>query len=710
MKLIDPHLAELRASGLNDETIERAGIYTETSQSKQAILLGWKDVPARMGPAIVFPFRRADGTNGYARLKPDHPRKLAGKTVKYESPRGAPNEVYIPPRTFEALDHPQADLLITEGEKKALCVDQCGFPCLGLIGVYGWKESKHERLIPPLARIAWHGRKVFIVFDSDIETKPAVQDAESRLAWHLQQAGAIVRCVRLPPGPVGDDGKPKKLGLDDFIVADGYAALFPLLAEAAEPVEVSAVEMKVPATELDPAGEAAAYLAGGERDGVYRLRFWRGTFWLWQAGCYRELPTSEVRAHLVNHINRRYFKVTTAVVSNCLEQLRAQTLLNSHVNAPSWLGDGEKPFPAAETLACSNGLLHLPSYLDGAQKHFHPPTPRFFSTCALDFEFNADAGSPHEWTKFLKTVWPDDPDSIDTLREWFGYSLLPDTSQHKILLLAGPTRSGKGTIARVLTQLIGAANVCNPTLASLGTNFGVWPLVGKSLAIVSDARLGGRADLPAITERLLSISGEDGITIDRKNQEPITCKLPTRFVILTNELPRLTDASGALGDRMVILRMTETFLGREDRGLMQRLLTELPGILLWSITGWARLRHRGYFQEPATSAELRQDFCDLASPVGAFVRECCLAGPQYLVPRDDLYQEYRSWCARAGRQHVEDQAGLGRALHAVLPGLKSSHPRIAGEKTRCYVGLGLSMRRVGGSVEHVGTCTAPLHT
>ena len=56
-----------------------------------------------------------------------------------------------------------------------------------------------------------------------------------------------------------------------------------------------------------------------------------------------------------------------------------------------------------------------------------------------------------------------------------------------MLLLIGPTRAGKGVIARVLKALVGRGNYAGPTLASLGTNFGLSPLIGKPLAIVSDA-------------------------------------------------------------------------------------------------------------------------------------------------------------------------------------------------------------------------------
>jgi len=49
-----------------------------------------------------------------------------------------------------------------------------------------------------------------------------------------------------------------------------------------------------------------------------------------------------------------------------------------------------------------------------------------------------------------------------------------------------------------------------------GTFHQLWSVaaVNKSLAIISDARLSGRTDQAIVTERLLSISGEDSLTID----------------------------------------------------------------------------------------------------------------------------------------------------------------------------------------------------
>jgi hypothetical protein len=105
----------------------------------------------------------------------------------------------------------------------------------------------------------------------------------------------------------------------------------------------------------------------------------------------------------------------------------------------------------------------------------------------------------------------------------------------------------------------------------------------------------GRADQAVVVAWLLSISGEDSITVDRKHFAPWTGTLPTRFLVLTNELPRLCDASGALAGRFIVLCRNRSWYGRNDLSLTDRLRAELPGILNWSIEGWRRLRAPGHF-------------------------------------------------------------------------------------------------------------------
>ncbi|HEY1430414.1 MAG TPA: phage/plasmid primase, P4 family [Stellaceae bacterium] len=428
-------------------------------------------------------------------------------------------------------------------------------------------------------------------------------------------------------------------------------------------------------------------------DGRRTLHRHRGGFYHWSGTAYPEIDEAYLRSRLYSFLAQcettgtgragaQPVKPNAAMIGNVLDALRAASHLDEKIAAPAWL-DQVTDLPAEEIIACNNGLLHLPTLT--LLRH----SPAFFSHNALDFAVDPDSPEPRQWLAFLDQLWPDDSEAIETLQQIFGYYLTADIRQQKLFLIVGPKRSGKGTIARVLTRLVGIDNAVAPTLAGLGTNFGLAPLIGKRVAIISDARLAGRADQHAIAERLLSISGEDAITIDRKFREAWTGRLQTRFLILSNELPRLADASGALAARFIVLVLTNSFYGREDLGLIDRLLTELPGILNWSIAGWRRLTERGHFVQPRSARDAVQQLEDLASPIGAFIREECEAGSAFSVETTRIFEAWTRWCTRHGRDHPGTAQSFGRDLRAVLPGLKVIQPREGEGRLRYYQGLRL---------------------
>ncbi len=421
----------------------------------------------------------------------------------------------------------------------------------------------------------------------------------------------------------------------------------------------------------------------------YTLHHHKGEFWAWDGAAYHSIGKDELKSKLYAFLDRcktgtgegEKVKPDTALVTRVLDAIAARAQLHSGVNAPAWLTEGAS-VPADAIIACKNGLLHLPT------QTLLPHTPAFFTHNAVPFDFNPHAPPPEQWMKFLTQLWPDDPEAITTLREIFGYCLTGDTSQQKAFMIVGPTRSGKGTISRVLLHLVGQDNVSGSNLTSLSTNFGLAPLIGKRVAIVPDARLSGRADQGAIAERLLSITGEDNVTIDRKYLSAWTGRLSVRFVILSNEPPQLADASGALAGRFVTLVMKESFLGKEDRGLFNRFLPEFPGILNWAIAGWQSLQARGHFIVPKSSAEMVRQFADLGSPIRAFVRDHCTTGPAKSVETGALFTAWCDWCRQQNRS-AGTVAQFGRDLHAAVPGIKVMQPRSAAGRSRVYQGIGL---------------------
>jgi putative DNA primase/helicase len=440
----------------------------------------------------------------------------------------------------------------------------------------------------------------------------------------------------------------------------------------------------------------------------------RRDFFEWNGSSWPDTDEDMLRARLYKFLDGHQYlnangnplsvKPDDRMVGNVLNALRATGQIDKSVDPPLWLDDwpsfsapfdGRVTGPAPhELVACANGLLHLPA------KRLLPHTPAFFSRNALEFAYDPKAPPPKLWLSFLDQVFPGDPQSIATLQEVFGLCLTPDTSYQKMFWIIGPRRCGKGTIGRVLVALIGKHNCGSPTLADLAEPFELEPLIGKLVALITDANLSGKDNQAAIVEVLKAITGEDARNVRRKYKGAWFLKLNIRFVILANDPPKLSDPSGAFAARVVLLQLTQSFENREDLKLTDKLLTELPSILNWAIAGWDRLKKRGRFQQPAAAAEAREEFQDLSSPIGAFVRERCDVGPQYSVDRDVAFHAWELWCEENRRYSPGDKISFGRLLRSVIPGLTSMRPRVNSEKRiRIHQGVRIKPGRQPGPRE-----------
>jgi len=260
-------------------------------------------------------------------------------------------------------------------------------------------------------------------------------------------------------------------------------------------------------------------------------------------------------------------------------------------------------------VAVANGLLEVET------RRLLPHSPQFFNQTAVPFDYDKDAPQPKRWYDFLDALWLDEADAIDVLGEWFGYVISGRLDLHKILVMVGPTRGGKGVIARILIALIGKHNVCGPTLSSLGGEFGLAPLLGKSLAIISDAR-----------------SGVQRLTIDNENHF-------TRFE--------------AAEEAITIMR-------------------------------------------------------DLASPVGAFVREKCTLGSDDEIAVDALYDSYKDWC-QVCEYPKSDKARFGRDLRAACPSVKKTRPRDESNRYHVYRGIRLRTEKDEAEEAEQGLPLGGLH-
>lgn len=510
--------------------------------------------------------------------------------------------------------------------------------------------------------------------------------------------------------PVKPTDKPVSVGVEQTANTGSSAEATPsasgaaVAATASQAVPVCAgerPELDVTLTDdvfvwaSSPMDTAALFQQHLPEDG--KVLFWRGEFYIWNGCRYAVRDNIYLHQKLYRFLQQCMttkpnprtgdsevvaFSPKKSHIEDVMHALRAVCFIDLP-EPPSWINEQEGDPSPSDLVAFRNGFLDLKT------RALLPSTPRLFVINALDFDYAPTAPAPVEWTRFLASLWPTDAQSIEALADVFGYMLTDDTSQQKMFMFIGPPRSGKGTILRVLESLVGPSNRVSPSLAGLGTQFGLQPLVGKRVAMISDARLSGKTDQQPIVENLLRISGEDSLTIDRKYLGQWSGKLSARFIMASNETPSFTDASGALPNRFIMFKFTESFLGREDRGLTGRLLAELPGIVLWALDGLDRLRARGYLLAPASGADLSDEMREQSSPISAFIADKCVIDPATSILRQDLYASWKEWCTSQGMDHPGTMAAFGRRLSACVAGIGRSQPRDDGTRMNLYTGIRL---------------------
>jgi putative DNA primase/helicase len=731
--------AKAKANGKAVGGTSRGKAYTTLQEALEAAeRLPWGQGEGRLGKAaFLYAYPAANGRVTAYVARYERRSVVAGepkrqKTFRPISLHGDGWKIADPPGKWPLYNLPTIIaaplVLLFEGEK---C---CGFAqALG----FAVTTSAHGAQAP--AKTDWTplaGKTVAIFPDRGTAGENYLEKDLTLLAG--LELRPVIKIVRLPVPEDGDDLEQWLEERDSWEPQRIRAELARLIEEAPPwrpatdepgasappgPAATAAAGRPIQPHEGDddPHRLARTFLDRARHPDGLTLRSWREEWHRWDGAAYRVAPAPEIRGELTGAIKAEFDRinlkalrayhgkgpvptvrpVTTKVVGNVLQALTDLALLRTCEcpAAPAWLRD-DPPWPADEILPTRNALVHLPSLAAG-RPCTRPPTPAFFCPYNLAFDFDPKAAEPARWLAFLSQLWPDDPQSIEMLQEWFGYLLTPDTSFQKMLLLIGPKRAGKGTIARVLTALVGPENVASPTFTKLATEFGLASLIGKVAAILPDARLSSRADQAVIVERLLSISGEDAQSIPRKYRDDWEGKLAVRLTLLSNELPKLRDASSALPSRMLILRLTQEFLGREDRGLFDALRAELPGILLWAVHGWVRLRARGKFTQPASGQDLVEVMEALASSIKTFLEDRCRVAQGLAVVKDELYAAWKAWCQENGRE-PGDSANLGRLLYASIPHLGASRIRRDRRQITTYLGVALKdPSEMSGQAEYI---------
>lgn len=359
------------------------------------------------------------------------------------------------------------------------------------------------------------------------------------------------------------------------------------------------------------------------------------------------------------------------------------------VEAPCWIdehGNRDHSRQGGYAVSLRNGVLRAEDALINPATALRPHTDRFFSTVCLPFDYDPSAKCP-TLLRCLEDWFPTERDTHREIQKMFGYLVAGDNIHQKIFVLAGQSRAGKGVLAGLITQLIGADNTASTSLKAFGGAHGLEGLPGKRVLFINEANAQKSSDIPQeAVDRIKAISGGDAVSVNPKHKTQRSTTLEARIVLTCNRPPRIDDSSWAITNRMVLFHFQRSFAGREDPHLAEKLRRELPGIFNWALAGVQALLEDGGFAITPSSRGYFNDVRRSTSPVGAFIEDCIGFGAGLVLPANELYAAYVGWARDQGVERPSPKYEVIRLLRADHPSVLASRE---GARTS-LMGVGLN--------------------
>jgi P4 family phage/plasmid primase-like protien len=599
-------------SNISIEAIDARGYYTAT-EPQQLTDIGFD---GNLAPALVIPLWNWRGDVCGVIIKPRVPRtdtsKGSAKPIKYECAPGVPPALDVSPLTREQINDPTKPLIITEGAKKADSAASRGLCAINLNGVYGFRGRNDKggmTALPDWENIALNGRSVYIVFDSDVTTKPQVESAMKRLYSFLQSRKAILKVVYLPEGEGGT-----KTGLDDFFARGGEThQLFDLCRELrpisesrqaasqttldyytarSEPsLFPSADASQIPAPilttdrgtlEYDPAQIVALLRPGWDIVALttQAAHAWRISHYLRDDLLYcKEIGWLRYNGSYWERDDKRGAKAASLAASLSLIVRQESAALFRHAATLAEAGRGTDSAAMAHSAKellthakQTEGAAFIEAALFLASDKLSVPVSTFEQT---PFLLGCEGGtwcegewrehrrvdyltslcpvapsttSTGEWKSVLNRITAGDADLAKSLQDACGYILSGASHLSLIPFLYGPRGTGKSTLAELCQTVLGEMAVTiDPALLHDDAKRERLgaALWNKRLAVCSEA---GSQRIEA--ETLKTLSGADRIPVRFMRRESFTAMPRHVLLMVANDPPKMDAYDEALKRRI----------------------------------------------------------------------------------------------------------------------------------------------------------------
>lgn len=391
--------------------------------------------------------------------------------------------------------------------------------------------------------------------------------------------------------------------------------------------------------------------------------------YIWDSMCYRRSNDDVLERRVTEALMKRNFPLST--MNAAITMIKRRTAVDRMIRTPG-------------IMSCLNGMINLRPIWKGEMPVLMEHSPKFHCTSVSGFVYDPDAKCPL-FMKVLNEWCNDDPVILRSLVQAAGLMITNNTSFHKIFVFEGKSRSGKGVLTSIITALVGEDAFSGTSLNAMAGPHGTASLVDKNIISVGDARQAFKGLISAVLEILLNIAGGDKVDINPKGAASYSEVIRACLLISTNQLPRFSDPQDALLNRLHVIPFRRTFFGREDRGLTEKLMKELPGIFNLFIGGAIDAVKNGLV-ESEEGQEYKAEVRKMQNNVGHFADTYMVitGDPDDRVEVEEVYTTYLKFC------HSEEFAPksrnqFGRELKAHT-GVDNGRMLVSEGRSRAYIG------------------------
>lgn len=299
------------------------------------------------------------------------------------------------------------------------------------------------------------------------------------------------------------------------------------------------------------------------------------------------------------------------------------------------------------------------------------------------------------WEQFLTQVLPDE-EVRRYVQKAIGQALTGTTEQQALYVNHGSGANGKSTFFDAIFSMMGdyAGVIDTDVLMERNRPGGATPeimfLIGKRMVIASESKQGDHLNESMIKK----LTGDEYLTgRNLYAKEMVTFKRLFKLFMHVNHRPEIKGTDYAIWRRQRLIPWTITIADEaKDRQLPDKLRTELPGILNWSLAGYQLYLQEGL--EPPEAVQTATDqYREDMDKVGQFIRDKCITNmpgsgirEELSVPVDELYKAYVEWCVSDGVRS-EKKRKFGERMKE-LEYAQEVRKR-TGKATRVWLGIGL---------------------